>query len=210
MSKRICIFGTSITRGSWDPEGGGWVNRLRRYIELGMESKKIKDDILLYNLGISADTTDGMLKRFASEFKPRAREYAENIIIFDMGINDSAFRKSLNRNFVTKEKYKKNLEALYKKSQKIADKIVFIGLSNLNEQITVPAPWAIDFYYYYKNAEEYNILVKKFCKKNRILFIDIFGILRNSDLEDGLHPNSAGHEKIFQRVKDYLVENKII
>ena len=33
-------------------------------------------------------------------------------------------------------------------------------------------------------------------------------LLNESDLEDGLHPNSIGHEKIFLRVKDFLAKNK--
>ena len=38
----------------------------------------------------------------------------------------------------------------------------------------------------------------------------MYGLLDKEDLEDGLHPNSAGHEKMFQRVKDFLIKNKII
>jgi len=34
--------------------------------------------------------------------------------------------------------------------------------------------------------------------------------LEFSDLEDGLHPNAKGHEKMFQRIRDFLVENKVI
>ena len=29
-------------------------------------------------------------------------------------------------------------------------------------------------------------------------------------LEDGAHPNSEGHEKIFETVKDFLIQNKIV
>lgn len=38
----------------------------------------------------------------------------------------------------------------------------------------------------------------------------MFDLLENEDLEDGLHPNSEGHKKMFIRVKDFLIENKII
>ena len=30
------------------------------------------------------------------------------------------------------------------------------------------------------------------------------------DFDDGLHPNAQGHRKIFEKVKDFLVENKWI
>ncbi|MEA1963419.1 MAG: hypothetical protein U9M94_04270 [Patescibacteria group bacterium] len=41
-------------------------------------------------------------------------------------------------------------------------------------------------------------------------FIEMFDLLNDEDLEDGLHPNSDGHEKMFKRVRDFLIENKII
>jgi len=33
MTKNILIFGASITYGVWDLEKGGWVQRLRDYLE---------------------------------------------------------------------------------------------------------------------------------------------------------------------------------
>jgi lysophospholipase L1-like esterase len=48
------------------------------------------------------------------------------------------------------------------------------------------------------------------CEKENLYFIDMFDLLKKNDLEDGLHPNAKGHEKIFEKVKDYLIENKII
>jgi lysophospholipase L1-like esterase len=54
----ICVFGDSITWGAYDPERGGWVNRLRNDLE--------KKEIESYNLGISGDTTADLLKRFNS------------------------------------------------------------------------------------------------------------------------------------------------
>jgi len=31
-------------------------------------------------------------------------------------------------------------------------------------------------------------------------------LLDNNDFDDGLHPNAQGHEKIFNQVKDFLIE----
>jgi len=210
MSKRICVFGTSITQGARDLECGGWVTRLWRFVEIGIEKDDIKDDITIYNLGVSGDTSEEIITRFASEFKHRAREYAENIIIFDMGINDSVFRKSLNQNFVPMDKYKENLEKMYNGAKVLADKVIFAGLTYINEKIITPAPWATDFYYYFNNAKEYNEAVQEFCQKIKVDFIDIFNTVDDNDLKDGLHPNAQGHEKIFTRVKEFLIDNKII
>lgn len=199
MSKRLLVFGTSITHGSCDHERGGWVERLRIFLYNN-------SDFSVYNLGVSGDTSNDILNRFDVEAGARFPE----IIIFDMGLNDSAFRKSLDSNFISLEQYKENLSRLYKKSKKLADKVIFVGITMTNEKLLLPAPWATDFYYYNKNAEEYNNVIKEFCEKNDIHFVDIFSILDLSDYSDGLHPNAEGHEKIFKKVKDYLIKNNII
>ena len=45
-------------------------------------------------------------------------------------------------------------------------------------------------------------------------FIDFFGewtkIVYKPLLDDGLHPNTEGHKKIFERVKAFLLEKKIL
>ena len=38
----------------------------------------------------------------------------------------------------------------------------------------------------------------------------MFDLLEVDDLPDGLHPNTEGHKKMFERIKDFLVENKLI
>jgi len=61
-----------------------------------------------------------------------------------------------------------------------------------------------------KNTIAYNDVIKTFCKQNNILFIDVIDVLTNKDLEDGIHPTAEGHEKIYIRVRDILLEKKII
>ena len=68
----------------------------------------------------------------------------------------------------------------------------------------------------YKNEyiKKYNEIIKSVYEENKIYFVEIFEDWMNSDyknyLEDGLHPNSEGHQKIFESVKNFLIENKII
>jgi lysophospholipase L1-like esterase len=47
--------------------------------------------------------------------------------------------------------------------------------------------------------------MKTFCEKNNLGYVYTFDLLNNSDFEDGLHPNSKGHEKIFSKVKEYMI-----
>ena len=56
----------------------------------------------------------------------------------------------------------------------------------------------------------YNLKIQEISQKNNLLFINMLDLLSSSDLEDGLHPNSQGHEKMFLRVKEFLLTNKIV
>lgn len=200
MLKKICIFGDSITRGGIDKEKGGWANRLRIYIE----SKD--SDIRTYNLGISGDNTYDVIERFDAE--AGARE--PRIIIFAIGINDSAFSKSADDNYVPLKNFIKNLEVLKNKAKKFAPQIIFIGLTKVDEEKTLPIPWHKDFYHKNEDVVTYDQAIKDLCQKNNLLFIPMYDLLDKEDLDDGLHPNSAGHEKMFQRVKEFLIKKKII
>ena len=86
---RIFCFGDSITYGKWDAEHCGWVQRLRRFLDKNWE---IYGDNLVYNLGVSGDTTKNLLTRFEFEIEQRLKEEKEEVlIIFYIGINDSLF-----------------------------------------------------------------------------------------------------------------------
>ncbi len=200
MSKKICIFGDSITEGFNDFKYGGWANRFKKWYE------NKDDENSVYNLGISGDNTEDLLKRF--EIEAEARE--PGVIIFAIGVNDSAYRESLKGNRINFEQFKNNLEIILQKAKAFTDKIIFIGILAVDEKKVNPKSWNLDFSTKNNDVQKYDRAIKDFCKKNNLLFIEMYDLLDKDDLEDGLHPNAKGHEKIFQKVKDFLIENKII
>jgi len=195
MCQTICIFGDSITWGACDPEKGGWVQRLRNYFETN------NYDIDLYNCGISGDATDDLLKRFKVESQARK----PGIIIFAIGINDSQYVNSKSNPSVSIEKFQNNLQELIDQAKKFTKKIIFLGFTNIDESKTMPIPWDEVKYYDQENVGIYNTHLKKISEKNNLLFVDMLNLLSNSELEDGLHPNSEGHEKMFIKIKDFLL-----
>ena len=70
--------------------------------------------------------------------------------------------------------------------------------------------WDSNIYYNNKNIKEYNALTKKIADDNNLLYIDIFNLLKEDDLDDGLHPNAQGHQKMFEQIKEQLIKNNII
>ena len=210
---RILIFGASISYGKWDTEYGGWGQRLSNFLD----KKNLSEPnfgCFVYNLGISGNTTEDLLERFEFETKQRMKEKGEIIPVFGIGTNDSAFLNSKNGFWVNSEKFKENIQILIKLARKFAQKIIFIGLTPVDESKTTPIPWDKDKSYKNEYISKYNEIVKSICQEKDIPFVEIFEEWLKSNyknlLEDGLHPNSQGHQKIFEGVKNFLIENKII
>lgn len=200
MEKFICIFGDSTAWGAWDMEKGGWVNRL--WLHVGNRSR---DDYMeIYNLSISGGTTDTILERFESEAKIRNA----TTLIFQTGGNDASYEHTPDNFLVTEEKFKSNLQKIIDRAKKITDSMIFMDLKNCDESKTMPVSWA-DIYYTNKNIKKYSKIMEEVCKENGVLFLDL-PALDDSEFTDGLHPNTAGHKKIFEVVKSFLIQHELI
>ncbi|MFA5714523.1 MAG: GDSL-type esterase/lipase family protein [Candidatus Paceibacterota bacterium] len=187
----ICIFGDSITWGAFDFEKGGWVERLKTYL--------INDDVYVYNLGVSNDSTENIIKRFDAEAEARNPD----IIIFSVGTNDAL--KADGKNLISIDEFIKNIETLTDKARKITNKIVFIGLTTVDESKTNPYSWDESLSSDNQTVGEYDEAIRVFCEENDIIFIDMLGLLnKNEDLCDGLHPSATGHQKMFEVIKDAI------
>jgi len=210
---RILVFGDSIVYGAWDRgREGGRVQKLRKFLD----EKHFIDpdfDYSVYNLGVSGDTTEDLLERFEFEAKQRLKE-EDGIIIFQIGINDSQFIISQSGLRTLPEKFRKDVEKLINQAQKFTSQIVFVGPTPVDEIKTTPIPWNPDKIYKNENIKRNNEIIKSVCRENNIDFVEIFDNWIKSDykklLEDGLHPNSKGHKKIFETVKNFLIQNKTI
>lgn len=187
----ICIFGDSITWGAYDPQNGGWANRLRNYFEERGEDSDV------YNLGISGDSTADLLERI--EIEAKARE--ANLIVFAIGVNDAQFIHSTNSNRISDVDFENNIKKLFEIAKKFTPKIIFVGLTPVDEAKTKPIPWNTDKTYTNERIKNFDKIIDDFCSKNNLKFIPINDLLNNDDLIDGLHPNTQGHIKIFKRVK---------
>lgn len=178
-------------------EKGGWVNRL--WLHIG---EKTDGGCGIYNLSISGGTIETTLERFESEAGIREADG----LIFQLGGNDSCFAGKNGPNLVPFEKFRNNLEEIIRRAGDIAQNIIFIGFSNVDESKTAPVPWT-NVYYANTEIKKYNEAIKSVCESRGIPFLDVFGLLDIEDFEDGLHPNAIGHKKIFMKVRDFLAAN---
>ena len=178
------------------------------------ELKNPEFDYSVYNLGISGDTSNDLLERFEFEIKQRLHKEDEIILIFAIGINDSQFIYSKNNFSVLADKFQRNIKQCISFSGKISNKTVFIGLTPVDKSKTLPIPWDADKSYENKYISNYNNIIKSICREKQIYFLDMFKEFKKTDykelLEDGLHPNSEGHQKMFEIVRDFLIKEGIM
>ncbi|MFP4424710.1 MAG: SGNH/GDSL hydrolase family protein [Candidatus Woesearchaeota archaeon] len=178
---RLCVWGDSITWGACDDEYGGWVNRLSLF-----------EEVDVYNLGVSGDTTEHLLKRFDTECEAREPD----VIVFAIGINDSA---NINGEpWVPLDKFEENIKELVRLARKYTSKVFFVGLTPVDEKLVKPVPWDTTISYDNQTIKQYDMKLREVVE----YYIPL--VLSDSDLADGLHPNARGHEKMFQQIKKNL------
>jgi acyl-CoA thioesterase-1 len=206
---RVLVFGASITQGFYDMEGG-WVQRLRKYYDQLSFKDPSQEEVTVFNLGISGDSTDRLLMRFENETKARKFPGEEFAFIFSVGTNNAWVEENGKQNS-TPEEYVKDLEELISKARQYSDKVLFVGIAPCIEQGSTPVPWA-DIYFTNKRLFIFEQKLREVCDKNNIPQIAIFEVIKD-ELDkgaklyaDGLHPNNKGHELIFQLVRPVLDE----
>lgn len=186
------FFGDSITYGEYDGVFGGWVDILKRYA-LQQFHEGNGDELILFNLGIGGETTEGLLKRIPHELN--ARNSADgNIVFISHGANDLAVKEGVQ--IVDPEKFKSNMSAAiaYAKefsneiylvsilpfSEKIDGVVVSSGKKRINEDVVV-----------------YNKILKDLAAEHSLGYIDFYAaFLEDKEIllsADGVHPNEKGY-----------------
>lgn len=210
MARRMMIFGCSIAQGFWDKEGG-WANRLRKHLDKRSLASGLNKTFHIYNLGISGQTLDKLNERFEDEAKRRIRE-RNDIIIFAVGINDTKMPSGKKTTYLSVKHFKDYINSLIKKAKKMSDNTLFLGLTPVNESKT--NPWRTGETWKNKYIEKFDRIINSACVQNNIKFIEIYNEFTKNNqkelLEDGVHPNSKGHEKIYKIVKKYLEDKGYI
>lgn len=204
MASIIC-FGDSITRGESDAVYGGWVDRIKtRLIKQFLDTTK--DRVSVFNMGISGETTDGLIQRFQHEFVTRLSDDKQNTVLFGYGANDLANEDGYS--LVAIESYIDNLShciefALEKGAAVVLINITPIaahlnGLANVNNRIRDD-----------QTIRRYNQALLALSVKYSVDLIDVytpFNARKEAYLTaDGLHPNSAGHELLYQVISKSLL-----
>jgi lysophospholipase L1-like esterase len=165
---------------------------------------------VLYNLGVRGDRTYQVAQRLENEFRHRGelRNRVPDAIILSVGLNDSARVQSFTgRSYTDFEHFKTVLDNLLNLSQKLCP-VIFVGMVPVDES---KMPFQDCLYYSHADQYRYKEATKLACELRGIPYLDIFdkwlargNIWCSSCLtSDGLHPNAAGYQSLFEDVTSW-------
>lgn len=208
---RVLVFGDSITQGYWAVEHG-WVDRVRMFFD-GIQSKDLDglDEPTVFNLGISADNSTDILARIENEILARTRQThtVRPVVVIQVGVNDGSTESEEPQ--VTLSQYAKNLKAIVANVSPIASQLIFVGFASCDETQTTPVSWG-DFYYTNQAIKSYEDVMSQIAAEEELSFIPVYDQFKQRAdsgenlLADGLHPNEAGHELMYELIMPKLQE----
>lgn len=193
MNKMIygLFFGDSITYGEYDGVFGGWVDILKRYAL--QKYNEGSNELILFNLGIGGETTEGLVNRIPHEMK--ARNSADgNIVFISYGANDLAVKDG--NQMVNQSQFKVNIETAIQDAKLYSKDIYLISILPISENIdsTVSPTGKI------RTNEDvliYNQILKNIATENSLNYIDFHSaFLQDKEIllsKDGVHPNEKGY-----------------
>ncbi|NJR69443.1 MAG: G-D-S-L family lipolytic protein [Synechococcales cyanobacterium CRU_2_2] len=200
---KLIALGDSTVYGYGDPEGGGWVEGLRRrWMGLGQAGP------VLYNLGVRGDGVKQVAQRLEAEFSRRGelRHRVPEAIILSVGTNDSArLGHAGGRNHTELGAFTEAIAHLIEQSQRLAPQVYFVGMTPVNE---ANMPFMDCLYYSHAEQQRYKRVTRQACELRQVPYLDIFDLWmaqgeawrRDRLWHDGLHPNTLGYEALLDTV----------
>ncbi|WP_160137580.1 SGNH/GDSL hydrolase family protein [Chryseobacterium sp. c4a] len=186
------FFGDSITYGEYDGVFGGWVDILKRYA-LQKFHEGNGDELILFNLGIGGETTEGLLKRMSVELNAR-NSVDGNLVFISYGANDLAIKEGVQ--IVNPEQFKHNIITAVQQAQKFSNDIYLVSIlpiaKNIDGVVVGSGKLRSN-----EGVLVYNEILKNIAKEYSLSYIDFHSaLLEDKDIllsADGVHPNEKGY-----------------
>jgi lysophospholipase L1-like esterase len=201
-SLRVVALGDSLVYGFGDPEGGGWVEQLRRrWMQPGSAGH------VLYNLGVRGDRVQQVDCRLEAEFRHRGevRNRVPDLILLSVGVNDSPRLGHLGgRNYTDLAAFEADVAALLDRSKSLCP-VLFVGMTPVDPN---KMPFMNCLHYTHDDQNRYKEVMRLACQERHIPYLDLFDkwMVRGESWiyrrlsDDGLHPNTLGYQTILEDV----------
>ena len=178
----------------------------RFYDELAINDLRKQEDYpVIFNLGISADTSKDIVKRFENE--AAARRSREMVIVFCVSTNNAMVTG--NDSWKGTDGYRQDLKKLISQARAFTTKVMFVGLPPCEEDKTTPVFWG-NYNCTNERILAVDTVMKEVATINKLSHVAIFEMMKNDTEQgkqlfaDGLHPNDVGHQLIFEQVRPEL------
>jgi len=197
----VHVFGDSISYGLFDFQKLGWVRRLKIYL-------RKKGHIKVKNHSIIGLDSNSLLQIITEKVKKEKID----ITIIAIGTNDSQILNGVSR--ISLESFCRNLKSAVNLLKEIGSELVFIGLirKDLKRKISWWSPIKRPSYNN-RVMSKYDTCIQNVSKECDVLYLplaDLFVDRSRKLFFDCIHPNSAGHKMIFERVKNGLEKKQLI
>ncbi|NMF82812.1 G-D-S-L family lipolytic protein [Nodosilinea sp. P-1105] len=200
--QKVVVLGDSLVYGFGDPEGGGWVERLRRQAMVPGHPGAV-----FYNLGVRGDGVNQVMQRLHHEFRQRGeiRNRVPDLIVLSVGVNDSArVGRPLGRNYTNYDEFQDKIGALVAQARQLCP-VLFVGMTPVNESAM---PFAEVLHYSHSEQWRYKEATQLACTHYNIPYLDVLNLwLGRGDAwwqpclcPDGLHPNVAGYRALLNDI----------
>lgn len=195
---RILVFGDSIVHGQGDHDALGWVGRLQRAeIAAGRAGS-------LYNLGVGADTTEGLRRRIASEIEVRKAPGVPTAVLVSLGVNDATRRDGAPPR-VPLARSAENLGAIFEAAAPHGP-VLFVSAFPVDPE-RMPVRNSAGQWQMRHNEEiaAYVAAHLAVCEGAGVPALDLFRRFSAiaswpRELADGIHPDAEGHRRIADAV----------
>jgi lysophospholipase L1-like esterase len=200
--QKVLVIGDSLVYGFGDPEGGGWVERLRR-----LTMAPGREGAVFYNLGVRGDGVSQVKQRLDQEFRYRGelRNRLPDLLILSVGMNDSArVGNPLGRNRTNFDEFQAEINALLDEARQLCP-VLFVGMTPVNEQAM---PFSEVLYYAHSEQWRYREATRLACSSHNIPYLDLLNLWLGRGepwwlplvSADGLHPNVAGYRALLSDI----------
>ena len=157
-------------------------------------------------MGISGQSTTEILERLERECEGRVLDDANNIIVIAAGINDTQILEGEIIN--DEDTFKSNVIALINKAKALTDKVIYLGLTPVDDSRTNPVTWDRSRIWKSELVENYDNIISEICSEMGVRYVYVYDQIDPATNEDGLHPSEAGHiilaEIMGNVIHDYL------
>ncbi|MBI2009412.1 hypothetical protein HYS84_03330 [Candidatus Saccharibacteria bacterium] len=167
----------------------------------------------IYNLGVSGATSAMLLKHAQNELSARAKSGRKLIVLLSVGVNDSKNTDGQGSHLVDIVTYKQNIEKILAVFSEAGASVIAYGFTPVDETKTSPfsgstaAPAA---YFVNNRIKEFEKVFMGVAAQNGAQTLPLFeqaiqeSWVRFFIYSDGLHPNSAGHAWLAEKIKPIL------